>query len=187
MNQCRDASVCPANALPGSDYCAQHTGKPSRAEVEAQHEAAAEAAYPPPTPWGRFYLPPQSFDVQSLLTFRVASEFYPHHGGEGERVLVGETQKPFMPKGLMLWNVGDLQVAAALIGTNLQLLCSFGKVPARWWSTQQSFDDVVRALAEGKEAASWGTWGTVHPGVLVRLQFDGDASAVRAVMWGLST
>ncbi len=191
MNQCRDASVCPANALPGSDYCAQHTGKPSRAEVAKGHREAAavlddelEEALSYTSPPG-FVLPRQSLDRESLLTFRHGGEIG-KAGGFGNDTLIGETQRPFIPKGLMLWNVGYLQVEAALIGTDLQLVCSFGKVPAAWFATQQSFEAVVLAQRAG-DAAGWGHWRTVHPGVYVRLQFDGPAAHVRALMWGLST
>jgi len=122
---------------------------------------------------------PRSFDVEALLPFRPGGEF-------SNGWLVAETQKPFLPKGLMLWNAEGLQVSAAYVGTNLELVCGFGSVPAAWFATQQSFEAVVAAQKAG-DAAGWGHWSVVHPGVLVRLQFDGPAAHVRALLWGLTT
>lgn len=114
-----------------------------------------------------------SLDVEALLPFALS----------GTCELRAEPQKPFLPMGLMLWDVGVLNVSAALVSTTLQLVCSFGAVPARWFATQQSFDAVMRAQRAG-DAATWGHWTVAHPGQLVRLQFDGPANRVQALMWG---
>lgn len=117
-------------------------------------------------------------DWQCLLPFEAAGT-----------VLVAHTQRVFKPVGLMLFGPRDvlerLNVLATQAGRDEQLIWSSASVPALWWSTQQSFAEVVKALDEGKQAASWGSWDVVVPGIVIRLHFDGDASAVRAVMWGM--
>jgi hypothetical protein len=169
-------------AHPGCDRNAVPLGQ--KAEYDEDRELA-------PKLYGergrRLYAPPalRSFEVEALLPFR--------HGGElgagaylSNEWLIAETQRPFFPKGLMLWNAGGLEVSAAFIGTNLELVCGFGSVPAAWFATQQSFEAVVAAQKAGA-AAGWGHWTPVHPGVLVRLQFNGPAAHVRALLWGLTT
>lgn len=116
-----------------------------------------------------------SFDVEALVPFerRDGNVF----------VLIAAPQKPFLPRGLMLWDVGLLNVSAALIGRDLQLVCAFGDVPARWFNVQKSFEAVVLAQSAG-DAAGWGHWTTCYPGQLIQLRFDGPASRVQALMWG---
>ncbi len=185
---------CPRNAVEGSDRCELH-----------QQRVVAEAAAVAPPPLALQSLPPiveEDDDCDSLDGLlvggrRVRSSFrrpppeprqalLPFCSEGGGRVLQASPQRPFKPRGLMLWNAGELSVEATYVGNSEQLLCSWGKVPAAWWSTQQSFEEVCKALAEGKEAASWGTWDHAYPGVMVRLTFDGDCAGVRAVMWGVT-
>jgi len=194
---------CPRNAVEGSDRCEQHQ-QPRIVAEALPLQAPLSPAVPPgaiasPEAYDlagrllasdedlegllvgrrvRYVRPPKPEPRQQLLPF-VA--YCP-----GSTTLEASPQRPFKPRGLMLWDAGDLNVEATYVGNCEQLLCSWGKVPAAWWSTQASFEEVCKALADGKEAASWGTWDSAHPGVRVRLTFDGDCSRVRAVMWGLS-
>ena len=177
-----DGSRCELLAVSGP-WCEVHS-QPSLRRPAAQltfaeqldaEEAAAGLDYPPR---------PRPLAVEALLPFRHGGEFAGRYSNEW---LVAETQKPFQPKGLMLWHADGLEVSAAYIGTNLELVCGFGSVPAAWFATQQSFEAVVAAQKAGKAAAAWGHWSPVHPGVLVRLQFSGPAAHVRALLWGLTT
>ena len=93
-------------------------------------------------------------------------------------------QRVFKPRGLLLWDVGRLSLDLLLIGNDLQLMCSFGPLPARWFTTADSFDAIAKSVADGKEPPAWGDWSAVLPGVLVRLRFDGPAPNAQAVMWG---
>jgi hypothetical protein len=95
-----------------------------------------------------------------------------------------ECQRIFKPKGLLLWDVGRASLQMLTIGTNSQLICSFGPLPARWFTTADSFDAVAKAVASGKQPAAWGSWDIVQPGVLVRLHFDEPVPLAQAVMWG---
>jgi len=112
-------------------------------------------------------------DVEALLPFE----------HESSTSLVAMPQKPFLPLGLMLWDVGLLNVKAALVGRELQLVCAFCNVPARWFNVQKSFEAVVLAQSAG-DAAAWGCWTHAHPGQVVRLIFDGPCDRVQALMWG---
>jgi len=151
--QCADASVCPANALPGSDFCAAHLGKRGGGDDEA------------------------------LLPF----DFEPKRNPS---MLIARVQRPFTPKGLMLWNVDGLDIEAILLGRDLQLVCSFGRIPAAWFAVSQSFEQVVQSFADGKDPGKgWGRWSTAWPGGEIQLRFDNVpggilADNVRALMWG---
>jgi len=177
--QCKDASVCPANALPGSDYCAHHTGKPRGADLEIADLIGDDGGDDDSRRRShRFVLPPPALDREALLPFEV----------RGGWTLMASPQKPFKPRGLMLWNAAHLSVEAMVIGVTHQVVASFAKVPALWFMTSQNYEQVVAARAEGKEPGQgWGSWDAVYPGMLVRLDFDGPAADVKALMWGYST
>ena len=126
---------------------------------------------------------PATLDREALLPFAV----------DGERTLRAEPQRPFVPRGLMLWNAAGLSVEAAIIGRDMQLVVACGKVPAQWFASSQSFEQVTKALAEGNAPGrGWGHWNPLYPGVLVRLEFDGlvagmqRSQPVQALMWGLT-
>lgn len=156
----------------------------SDAHTTAQHydEEEREANRPrPPAPLRRlpFASAPMRCDKQALLTFeRVTSD---------GRMFQAEPMKPFHPRGLMLWDVGTLQLEAMTIGRDDQLVVSFGRVPARWFTVAQSFEQLCESVLQGVEPPSWGTWDPLYPGIRVRLVFDGPADGVQALMWGLST
>jgi hypothetical protein len=122
---------------------------------------------------------PPALNVEALLAFE---------NRETMTTLESQPQKPFKPRGLMLWNAAHLNVEAMTIGRDQQLVVSFGKVPALWFMQSQTYEQVVAAHAEGKEPGrGWGHWDQLYPGILVRLQFDGLVDGVRALMWGYST
>lgn len=112
--------------------------------------------------------------------------------GDDPCVLSAEPQRPFKPLGLMLWGVGDGVCVQPFVGTDYQLIASFGSLPARWFTTAQSFAEIVKMLDEGKQPPSWGQWKTVTPGVRISLRFldqDGAPLVVvpttQALMWGV--
>lgn len=147
-------------------------------------EEAAESAYreamarlrprsaPPRTPQLRV----RTLNLQAVLPFE----------RESERTLIARPQRPFQTRGLMLWDVGTLQLEAVLTSTTLELVCAFGPVPARWFTVAESFEQLELAVRDGKEPPGWGTWSTAHPGQIIRLHFDGPCAAVQALMWGLT-
>lgn len=117
---------------------------------------------------------------EGLLAFEPSSD---------ARMLQASPMRPFKPRGLMLWNVGEIEVEAAIIGHTHQLAASCGRIPGQWFATSQSFEQVCEALKTGKEPArGWGDWDALYPGVLVRLIFsypvDAFSPHVRALMWG---
>ncbi len=126
------------------------------------HEAALATA--------EVWSPPSA--LEALLLFERGGRY-------GSNVLVANVQRPFKPRGLML-------LSATLIGnTDGVVLASFGKLPARWFTVSQSFDQVREAIAAGNEPGQgWGDWSSLYPGIQVRLLFEGDPSAVQALMWG---
>jgi len=173
----RFAGLLPPNTLTDAERDAVAVGH-SRA---VRHRGPLEHRFGPPAP--------HELDREALLPF--VNDGY---GGAIDRTLSASPQKPFRPRGLMLWNAAHLSVEAVIIGNQHQVLVSFGKVPALWFMTSQTYEQVVSARAEGKEPGQgWGSWDALYPGIMVRLLFDGPLVGpsaehdVKAVMWGHST
>ena len=178
---CRYRGVCTRNALPLAELCADHQAEEDAglfdAEADAELTRAEQEAGLPRLP--RFSRRPHVLNQEALLPFEPAGDGY---------TLSANPQKPFKPRGLMLWgSPPGLNVRAVTIGAQGQLLVSWGLVPALWFEQAQTFEQVVAARAQGKEPASWGSWDEFYPGVMARLIFDAPAGLVRAVMWGHST
>lgn len=137
---------------------------------------AIPAPYARRKPW----VSPLRKERQAVLPFAMPSDC--------AQVIQAFPQRPFTPKGLMLW--GDLEaldVEAAIIGRDEQLMVAFGAVPARWFGTAKSFEQVAKEISEGMSPAAWGTWDTCVPGVVIRLHFNRAVPAdFRALMWGIS-
>lgn len=104
-------------------------------------------------------------------------------------------QRPFEPKGLMLWNVPDGAQLMIFIGTGAELIASVGPLPARWFTAFESFQQLAAKLDQGLEPPGWGTFNKVYPGVMIRLRFEArrgetlnekELKKVEAVMWGYS-
>jgi hypothetical protein len=164
--QCRCVDFCPRNALAGSDFCDEHQ---PRVVAVVPPVLVPAPALPP----GAIASKPK-LDVEALMPFEAS----------GGQTLLASPQKPFKPRGLMLWDAPpSLNVECIVIGNMHQVLVAYGKVPALWFQQAQTFEQVVAARAAGQEPASWGSWDALYPGVMVRLEFDGPAN-VRAVMWG---
>ncbi len=170
-----NGSRCDLLAVLGQPYCEAHPpGLELRDDVAAALASGAKRR--------AGLRMSESLDVEALLTFEPESNY-------STQVLTGRPQKPFLPRGLMLWGVAGRNLQAMLVGRNNELVASFGLVPAEWFMTSQSFEQVVKAHAEGVEPGrGWGHWSTAHPGMLVRLVFDQPVDGgVRALMWGWST
>lgn len=102
-------------------------------------------------------------------------------------------QRPFNPRGLLIWGVeaGD-EVTHVIISGTAQLLASWGPLPARWFAMGDSYEQIAKMMEAGKEPPKWGTWTTVEPAMSVQLQLANPHDparelgppAVEVVMWG---
>lgn len=116
--------------------------------------------------------------LQGLLPFFRPENDRPH------RVLIAKPMRVFKPRGLMLWDVGRETINMLLVGRDLELVCDFRSIPARWFTTAQNFAAVARAVAEGVDPPAWGDWHTAWPGYDIRIEFDGPVPEAQALMWG---
>lgn len=97
---------------------------------------------------------------------------------------------PFKPTGLLLWNVSPLdEVSACYVGRDTQLTATFEPVPAAWFASAYSFEEVEKRAELGKYPATWGHWNVAEPGVIIRIEVRikdpaTDRDRVRALMWG---
>lgn len=98
----------------------------------------------------------------------------------------------FRPYALQLWDVPDAAlITAALLGHRQQIKVSGAPVPARFFATGRSFEEVVRRFElEGIDAPYWCDFDTMELGHLFRLQvrFPGGTPVrdLRAVLLGLA-
>lgn len=97
----------------------------------------------------------------------------------------------FKPRGLMIWDApAGAVVEHCLIGINLEIVATIGPVPARWFSMQQSYDQIAKALDEGAEPPGWNDWRAIDVGQAIRLSIwangakVGPDSGMQLVLWG---
>lgn len=101
-------------------------------------------------------------------------------------------QRTFRPRGLMVWGAPLKALVRAIVCRDSPAV-TYEAIPARWFSMQQSFEQLAKALDEGKEPASWGDWNTVRPGMQIRIELlmtdvmpidSEQAEEVQLLMWG---
>lgn len=132
-------------------------------------------------PWAQFdpSRPPSIVrTVRALLGFK----------REGMTSFVGEPLRPFKPRGLLLW--GELRgvgLTMAVHNYHHLVKVSFEPVPARFFATGDSYEQIAKKMDAGAEPPAWVDWNAVAPGEYIRLYFDGLSSALASVelcMWG---
>lgn len=104
------------------------------------------------------------------------------------RVYSTEPQVIFKPKGLMIWGApDDAEVMHVKIGRSPQLTATWGPIPARWFSTFQSYEEVAKAIEEGKMPAGFGHFDVIQRGmtVEVHIQSKEKLPPTKILMWGL--
>ena len=105
--------------------------------------------------------------------------------------LIATPREPFKPRGLMLWNLpDDTMVSACHCGNHREVLASQDPVPAMFFATALSFEQVEALLKMNKEPATWCTFSPLQQGTYVKLYLTRDGilltedSKIRAAMWG---
>jgi hypothetical protein len=107
-------------------------------------------------------------------------------------VYQAQAQRPFVPRGLAVWGAPPgAMLAFATCGQQLQLVASLGSVPARFFASGDSYEQIAKQLDAGAEPPAWCDWDPVEPGVYIRLTFtelDGKPlqTAVELAMWGVA-
>lgn len=97
-------------------------------------------------------------------------------------------QRLFRPRGLMLWDVPPkAMVSQCLVGNQMQILCSWAPVPARFFTMGQSYERIKQLLAEGVEPAAWPDFDTMNLGNSARVEVTENGKPCRdclVAMWG---
>jgi hypothetical protein len=84
----------------------------------------------------------------------------------------GEPQRMFLPRGLAVWGApAGAMVAASTIGMQLQIVCSYGPVPVRFFSLGDSYEQIAIKLDAGAEPPAWCDWDPITPGHAARFEF----------------
>lgn len=120
---------------------------------------------------------------KSAITYpRVEQSLCPftYHAG----VWLAQPQRPFRPRGLMIWDAPPKSSVQIMIGCDLQLVVDVGPLPTRWFSSFQSFEQIAKAIDEQKEPPAWGTWRAVEPGMRIMLRIEPASEDLQLVMWG---
>ena len=106
---------------------------------------------------------------------------------------VAEPMVPFRPYALMLWDVPERAlVSHCILGNKGQIHASRAPVPARFFATGHSFEEVVRRFEkEGIDAPYWCDFDTFDPGYRMKLKVttvDGEpVLGLQAVLLGLAS
>lgn len=102
-------------------------------------------------------------------------------------------QRPFRPKGLIIWGAPAGATVMAYVGCNLEGVAGWGGIPAKWFAMGDNYEQMRAKLDAGVEVPEWMTWDTVGPGIAVRIELrDRDDSAralgprdgIELVQWG---
>lgn len=125
------------------------------------------------------------------VTFQRALLPFDRHK-EKRGLYTAEPQRLFLPRGLAVWCAPDgAHISFALIGAQLQIVASLGKVPARFFAFGNSYEQIAKLLDVGAEPPAWCDWDPVAPGTHVRLEFT-DArdeplqAPIELAMWGIA-
>lgn len=120
--------------------------------------------------------------VQAMLPFRYCYSAFE-----------AEPQRPFRPKGLVIWDAPKgAEFRQAIIGNRIQLVASCGGIPARFFAYGDSYEQIVAKLDAGLQPPAWGTWDTVQVGhrVVIEITLDGNPigpeNGVSLAMWGFA-
>jgi hypothetical protein len=111
------------------------------------------------------------------------------------RGFIARPQRPFKPKGLVIWDAPKgAEFYQGVINNELQLLVGIGGIPARFFAYGDSYEQIAAKLDAGLAPPAWGTWCTIDVGQEVRIEIGlpgaerclGPDDGVSIAMWGLS-
>jgi len=98
----------------------------------------------------------------------------------------------FRPYALLLWDTPkDAMISGAVTGNQIQVSVSNARVPARFFATGHSFEEVVRRFEkEGIDAPYWCDFDTIESGHVFRLslvdEHDQPVERLQAVLLGMA-
>jgi hypothetical protein len=105
----------------------------------------------------------------------------------------GRPQRPFRPKGLIIWGAPRGATVYAWIGCTVEGVVAYAGIPAKWFASGESYEQIRQKLEAGIEVPDWMTWDTVPPGIDVRIEVRdaadsarmlGPADGIELLQWG---
>jgi hypothetical protein len=109
-----------------------------------------------------------------------------------DRFWIASPYRAFRPQGLLIWNPPAKSVICCEITNSKQIQSSYDMVPAAWFATAKSFEQLAAEIESGKELAAWCTWDSVYPGQTIKLEILSynthtpftPNDGIELVMWG---
>ena len=107
----------------------------------------------------------------------------------------GRPQRPFRPKGLIIWGAPRGSTVYAFIGCNVEGVVSYSGIPAKWFASGESYQQIRAKLEAGIEVPDWMTWDTCDVGIDIRIELRdaadsartlGPADGIELLQWGES-
>ena len=129
--------------------------------------------------------------LRTLLPFPTAPTI-DHDGGANWIV---ESREAFRPRGLLIWNAPDGAVVEHIkIGVQGQLVAAVGAIPAQWFATAQSYEQVWDAHRRGIDPPGWGDFQIAAVAMLIQIRLTHPGRGVpheewqrvQLLMWGQS-
>lgn len=114
--------------------------------------------------------------------------------GFAEGQFIATPDRAFKPRGLIIWGAppGAL-VKMALLDQREQVLRSADGIPARFFASGESFDEIAKQIEAGKEPPAWVDFDLIEPWSMLRVVVAlpqglglGEADGLQLALWGYS-
>lgn len=114
--------------------------------------------------------------------------------GFAEGQFVAAPDRPFKPRGLIIWGApAGAQVRMALLDQREQVLRSADGIPARFFASGDSFEEIAKQLDAGKEPPAWVDFDMIDGWAMLRVVISSsegmglsDGDGLELVLWGYS-
>jgi hypothetical protein len=110
---------------------------------------------------------------------------------DGQRHWVARPFRPFTPQGLLIWGAPPFaRVRRIVVAGTPVLIGNSEGVPARWFGTALSFEQLQRLIAAELQPPQWGSWPYIDMVTGMKIELVDRSGAaigsevVEMVLWG---